>query len=117
MTEIPSEGLLPYRPSRAKPYLYSDKDIHQLLEAAKNMPATHTLQPWTYHCLFGLLAVTGLRISAALNLQSNDVDWSEGVLTIRGSKFCKSRLIPLHTSSLKVLSEYGSRLDRFFKVP
>ena len=60
--------------------------------------------------------MTGLRISEALNLQSNDVDWSEGVLTIRGSKFGKSRLIPLHTSSLKVLSEYGARRDRLFKV-
>ena len=114
MTEIPLEGLLPYRPSRAKPYLYSDEQIHQLLEAAKNMPTTHSLQPWTYHCLFGLLAVTGLRISEALNLRSVDVDWSEGILTIRDSKFGKSRLIPLHTSTLKVLSDYGSRRDRLF---
>jgi integrase/recombinase XerD len=115
MTEIPPEGLLPFRHSRPKPYLYSDEDIRQLLEAAKNMPATHKLQPWTYHCLFGLLAVTGLRISEALNLHSNDVAWPEGILTIRGSKFGKSRLIPLHPSSLKILSEYGERRDRLFK--
>jgi len=114
MTEIPPEGLLPYRPRRAKPYLYSDEQIHHLLKAAKNMPATHTLQPWTYYCLFGILAVTGLRISEALNLQSSDVDWSEGILTIRGSKFGKSRLIPLHASSLNVLSDYGARRDLLF---
>ena len=114
MTEIPPEGLLPYRPGRAKPYLYSDEEIHRLLEAAKSMPTTHSLQPWTYHCLFGLLAVTGLRISEALNLRSTDVDWSEGVLTIRHSKFGKSRLIPLHESSLKVLSDYGARRDLLF---
>jgi integrase len=115
-TEIPPEGLLPFRPSRAKPYLYSDMQIQQLLEAAKNMPTTHSLQPWTYHCLFGLLAVTGLRISEALNLRSADVDWAEGILTIRDSKFGKSRLIPLHPSSIKVLSDYGSRRDRLFAV-
>lgn len=115
-TEIPPEGLLPFRPSRAKPYLYSDVQIQQLLEAAKNMPTTHSLQPWTYHCLFGLLAVTGLRISEALNLRSADIDWSEGILTIRDSKFGKSRLIPLHPSSIKVLSDYGSRRDRLFAV-
>lgn len=115
-TEIPPEGLLPFRPSRAKPYLYSDVQIQQLLEAAKNMPTTHSLQPWTYHCLFGLLAVTGLRISEALNLRSADVDWAEGILTIRDSKFGKSRLIPLHPSSIKVLSDYGSRRDRLFAV-
>jgi len=80
MTEIPPKGLLPYRARRAKPYLYTDEEIQQLLEAARNMPATHPLQPWTYHCLFGLLAVTGLRISEALHLRCTDVDWSEGVL-------------------------------------
>ena len=68
-TEIPPQGLLPYRTQRAKPYIYSDEQIRQLLEAAQKMPATHSLQPWTYHCLFGLLAVTGLRISEALNLR------------------------------------------------
>ena len=113
-TEIPPEGLLPYRPRRAKPYLYSDEQIRQLLEVAKDMPTTHSLQPWTYHCLFGLLAVTGLRISEALNLRSTDVDWSEGILTIRDSKFGKSRLIPLHASSLNVLSDYGARRDLLF---
>jgi integrase len=113
-TEIPPEGLLPYRHNRAKPYLYSDGQIQQLLEAAKNMPAPHTLQPWTYHSLFGLLAVTGLRISEALNLLSTDVDWSEGILTIRASKFGKSRLIPLHGSSLKILSDYDVRRDALF---
>jgi hypothetical protein len=81
---------------------------------AKNMPTTHSLQPWTYHCLFGLLAVTGLRISEALNLRSTDVDWSEGILTIRNSKFGKSRLIPLQASSLKILSDYGARRDLLF---
>jgi len=86
-TEIPPLGLLPYRPSRARPYLYSEEEIRQLLQAAKNLPATYSLKPWTYHCLFGLLAVTGLRISEALNLQLADVDWSEGILTIQGAKF------------------------------
>lgn len=113
-TEIPPDGLLPYRPGRAKPYLYSDEQIHQLLEAAKNMTATHSLQRWTYHCLLGLLAVTGLRISEALNLQPSDIDWSEGVLTICNTKFGKSRLVPLHASSLEVLSDCTVRRDRAF---
>jgi integrase len=113
-TEIPPDGLLPYRPGRAKPYLYTDEEIHQLLKAAKDMRATHSLQSWTYHCLLGLLAITGLRISEALNLRPTDIDWSEGILTIRNTKFGKSRLLPLHTSSLKVLSDYAVRRDRLF---
>ena len=55
--------------------------------------------------------MTGLRISEALNLLSTDVDWTEGILTIRASKFGKSRLIPLHGSSLKILSDYDARRD------
>jgi len=106
--------LLPYRPRRAKPYLYSEEQIHQLLKTAKNMPATHSLQPWTYYCLLGLLAVTGLRISETLNLRCADIDWSEGVLTIRDAKFRKSRLVPLHVSSLKVLSDYAVRRNHLF---
>jgi len=66
--------------------------------------------------LFGLLAVTGLRISEALHLRSTDVDWSEGILTIRDAKFGKSRLIPLQASTLKVLADYGARRDRIFVV-
>jgi integrase len=113
-TEIPPDGLLPYRYSRVRPHLYSDEQILQLLEAAKDMRATHSLQPWTYHSLLGLLAVSGLRISEALNLRPTDIDWSEGVLTIRVTKFGKSRLIPLHASSLKILSDYAVRRDHLF---
>jgi integrase len=50
----------------------------------------------SYYCLLGLLAVSGLRISEALALQEQDVDLQSGILTIRQSKFRKSRLVPLH---------------------
>jgi len=114
-TEIPPEGMLSSRRRRPKPYLYSEEEIKQLLEAARSMHTTHCLEPWTYHCLLGLLAVTGLRISEVLNLRPADVDWSEGVLSICKAKFGKARLIPLHTSTLKVLSDYADRRDRVFE--
>jgi integrase/recombinase XerD len=114
-TEIPPSGLLPYRPRRARPYLYTTKEIRKLLEAAQNLHATSILKPWTYYCLFGLLATTGMRISEALNLHAKDIDWSEGVLTIRGTKFGKSRLVPLHPSTQKVLLAYAERRDRFLE--
>jgi len=113
-TEVPLPGLLPYRPPRAKPYLYSDEQIQRLLEAAKSMKARHPLQPWTYYCLLGLLTVTGLRISEALNLQNQDIDWAEGIVTIRDAKFGKTRLVPLHRSTLDVLADYVARRDRLF---
>jgi integrase len=111
-TEIPPLGLLPYRPPRAKPYFYSDHEIQTLLKSAKSRPSIDPLRPWTYYCLFGLLAVTGLRLGEALNLRTEDMDWSEGILTIRGAKFGKSRLVPLHASTCKVLADYAKRRDK-----
>ena len=114
LTEVPPLGLLPYRPPRAQPYFYSDHEIQSLLKAAKSRPSIDPLRPRTYHCLFGLLAVTGLRLGEALNLRTEDMDWSEGILTIRGAKFGKSRLVPLHTSTCKVLADYAKRRDDRF---
>jgi integrase len=112
-TEIPPWGLLPHRPSRARPYIYSIEEVQQLLQAAKRLPPTRGLRGRTYHGLLGLLSVTGLRISEALNLRSEDVDLAKGILTIRCGKFGKSRLVPVHASTCKVLSDYAARRDRF----
>jgi integrase len=98
-TEIPPDGLLPYRPKRALPYLYSDAEIHALLHAALHMPSRYErgkLRPWVYYCLFGLLSVSGLRLGEARNLELHDVDLKAAVLTIRGAKFGKTRLVPVH---------------------
>jgi len=111
-TQIPPEGLLPYRPKRARPYLYSDEEIRRLLHAALALPGNGGLRPWTYRCLFGLLSVSGLRISEARHLELQDIDLRTGVLTIRGAKFGKSRLIPLHASTRRVLADYLARRAR-----
>jgi len=113
-TEVPPPGLLPFRSQRAQPYLYTEEEIRRLLEAALNLVTPHQLQPWTYYCLFGLLAVSGMRLGEALNLQPHDVDWSESVLTIRGAKFGKSRLVPLHLTTREVLLAYAERRDQLY---
>jgi integrase/recombinase XerD len=112
--EIPPPGLVRGRSRRAKPYLYTDEEIGRLLRATRRLPSAYPLRPWTYYCVFGLLAVTGMRIGEVLNLLRQDIDWVEGLLTIRKTKFGKSRLIPLHTSTVKVLAAYARRRDRFF---
>jgi integrase len=91
-TEIPPAGLLPFRPRRARPYLYSEREIQKLLAAALKLSPSQGLRPRTYYCLFGLLAVAGLRIGEALKLEQPDVDLGEGILTIRQTKFGKTRL-------------------------
>jgi integrase/recombinase XerD len=110
-TEIPPWRLLPHAAVRPRPYIYSDDEVQRLLTAAQQLPATGGLRGPTYHCLFGLLCVTGLRISEAINLQPEDVDLAEGILTIRGTKFGKFRLVPIHRSTQKVLSDYAARRD------
>jgi integrase len=116
-TEIPPAGLLPFRAQRAHPYLYTEDQIQRLLGAAKALSPTGGLRPWTYHCLFGLLAVTGLRISEALNLKRQDADLNQGILTIRQTKFNKTRLVPLHTSSREVFADYAERRDSLAPNP
>jgi len=114
-TQIPSQGLLPFKPKRARPYLYSDDEIISLLRAALAMPHRYergALLPWVYYCLFGLLSVSGLRLGEARNLELQDVDLEAGVLTVRNAKFGKTRLVPLHPSTCKVLAEYIARRER-----
>ncbi len=114
-TQIPPQGLLPYQPKRARPYLYSDNEIKSLLSAALRMSCRFergALRPWVFHCLFGLLSVSGLRLGEARNLELQDVDLKADLLTIRGTKFGKTRLVPLHSSTCKVLADYIARRRR-----
>lgn len=69
-TEIPPWRLLPHRAGRTRPYIYSDDEVQRLLVAARRLPPADGLRGQTFHCLLGLLSVTGLRISEARNLQS-----------------------------------------------
>jgi integrase len=70
------------------------------------------LRPWIYYCLFGLLSVSGLRLGEARNLELHDVDLKTAVLTIRGAKFGKTRLVPLHPTACQVLADYITRRQR-----
>lgn len=116
LTEVPPLGLLPHRSTRARPYLYSDDDVQRLLDAALMLPTTwHStpLRPWVFHCLFGLLSATGMRISEALSLRVADVDLDQSLLTIRGAKLGKTRLVPLHATTGRVLADYLRRREAF----
>jgi integrase len=108
-TEIPPSGIFPPQ-RRPHPYIYSDAQIADLLAA---MLALHPLsfQGRTYQCFFGLIAATGLRFSEAARLIRDDVDLADGVLTIRETKFGKTRLIPIHASTTEALTAYSAERD------
>lgn len=109
-TEIPSATLLPRRRSRGTPYVYSAEDVRALLDTAKSMRVAFTAM--TYTTLLGLLACTGMRVGEALALDRSDLDPSRALLVVRHSKFGKSRLVPLATTTLVALAEYGRARDR-----
>lgn len=116
LTQVPPTDLVPAA-RRVKPYIYSDAEIEALLAAALALPPAKVLRRWTYHCLFGLIAAAGLRHWEALNLNRVDVDLEHGVLTIRESKFGKSRLVPLHVTTVAVLRDYSARRDAHLAPP
>ena len=103
-TKIPPTGLLLHRKHYAIPYIYSDDEITRLLTAAAAL--TPERRAMLHSTVIGLLAVTGMRISEALHLDCEDVDLEIGVLTIRDTKFGKSRQVPLHPSTVEALARY-----------
>jgi len=116
-TEIPPQGLLPFRYRRKPPYIYDDGEISRFLEASSHLQSAIGLRASTYSTLFGLLAVTGMRVSEPIALNRRDVDLLRGILTVRLTKFGKSRLIPVHLSTVEKLAEYSRLRDRFFSSP
>ena len=67
--------------------------------------------------MFGLLVVTGMRISELVGLDNDDVDLAGGLLTIRHSKFRKSRCLPLHLTTQQALGRYVEQRDHVYPLP
>jgi integrase len=93
-TEVTPADLLPSHRHRRQPYLYSDDELARLMACALTLPPTDGLRGATYHCLLGLLSVTGMRLGEAIRLEVGDVDLDQGLLTIRQTKFGKLTLPP-----------------------
>lgn len=114
-TEIPPDDILCRRYRRITPYLYSPAEISALLRAAGRLAPQ--LRAETWQTVLGLLAVTGLRVSEACRLDRDDVDLHLGVLTVRDSKFGKSRDVPVHASATAALRGYDRLRDYLCPAP
>lgn len=110
-TEIPPIDLIGPTRQRKPPYIYSGPEISALIAAARQLQPHGSLRPWNYATLIGLFASTGLRLSEATRLARSDFDDRQGVLTIRETKFHKSRFVPLHPSVTKNLRRYAQKRD------
>jgi integrase/recombinase XerD len=114
-TDVPPTGLFLHRKRYAVPYLYSEPEIGRLLAAAAALRPP--LRAASHSTLIGLLVVTGMRIGEALRLDRDDVDMHAGVITIRNTKFGKSRQLPLHISTVQALVRYDRQRDRLCPKP
>ncbi len=113
-TEIPPQGLIPASYRRKAPFLYSDPHVEQLLQAAGQLPSATGLRAATYTTLLGLLAVTGMRMGEAIDLDREDVDLCADILRVQRTKFGKSRLVPIHASTHRALTDYQALRDRIY---
>jgi site-specific recombinase XerD len=107
-TCVPDPLLGRFPPSRFRPRIVQPEEMKKLLAATTAViPGSRwALRPHTYRTLLVLLYTTGLRISEALELQVGDVDLQERVITIRQTKFYKSRLVPFSEGLLPILRAY-----------
>lgn len=110
--EVPPRGLLPSRIMRPRPYIYSEAELASILTAANELPSIYGLRGLTCYTLFGLIAVTGLRISEALAFTPDDLDVDTGVLRVRRGKLGKERLLPLDPTVVVQLVNYAAERDR-----
>ncbi len=110
-TQVPPQRLVPAARRRPAPHIYSDRQIADLMAAAGQLRSASGLRRATYKTLLGLLAATGLRPGEALALDVDDVDLVGGVLTVRESKFDKSRFVPLEESVRAALAAYARFRD------
>lgn len=102
--QVPPAGLITATNPRATPYMFTDTDVEQLLDAASRL--SPTFRAATYATMLSLLAVTGMRISEAINLNDNDVDLARGLVIVRNTKFAKTRELVLHPTTIEALSHY-----------
>jgi integrase len=101
-TEVPPAGIVSYRPRRRRPYLFTDEEITTLMATAAGSART-AQRAVMLHTLIGLLAVTGMRVGEALRLTDADIATDTAVITIRGTKFNKSRQVPVTADAIDAL--------------
>src|SRR5258705_7391349 len=115
--EVPPRSLIPIRIRRPHPYIYSEDEIRRIVEAAAELPSINGIRALTCSTLFGLIAVTGLRVSEALSLDVADVDLEAGLVTLLRGKLGKARLLPVSDSTTARLIAYAKERDRLLGRP
>ena len=104
----PLPKLIPKRPPPFVPYIYTQSELRRLLDATSSFRKQQKLEPETFRALLLLLYGAGLRVSEALSLTLGDVDLEEAVMTVRETKFHKTRLVPLGPELHQAMVRYAT---------
>lgn len=110
--EIPPQSLISSHQIRKRPFIYTDDQISSIIEAARLLPSSNGIRSITYPAFFGLVSVTGLRISEAIALNNRDVDLRNGIITVLNGKNGKDRILPVTECTKNQLKEYVRKRDR-----
>ena len=106
----PLPANVPKLPPQQSPYVYSIDELRRLLETTSVVHVKSTpLQAPMYRMLLILLYGSGLRIGEALNLTLRDIDVIERIITVRDTKFFKTRLVPIGPKLAGQLAVYIQR--------
>jgi len=90
-----------------RPYLFNEHEVFRLLETALSLPSPQSpLRPKTLHMMLVLAYCAGLRIGEIVRLNLGDFDIDDRTIEIRGTKFFKSRRLPLSDSVVAALQSY-----------
>ena len=111
-TEVPPKGLIPPQGCRPKPYIYSDREIRRIVSEAARLKCRTGLRGMTCSTMFGLIAVTGMRIGEALALHDADVDTGGAVIRVRHAKNGRDRIIPVTDCTAERLQRHRDTRDR-----
>jgi integrase/recombinase XerD len=111
-TEVPPPSLISSRLRRTRPYIYTDDQVAAIVTEAARLPSSYGLRGWTCSTLFGLIAVSGLRVSEALGLDDEDVDLDQAALAVKHGKNGRSHLIPISECGAEQLRAYRAERNR-----
>jgi len=116
-TQVPAFGLIPARRRRPKPHIFTEQETTRLMTEAGRLSESKGPRALTYVTLIGLLYATGLRPAEALALDRRDVDIENGILSIRETKFGKSRFVPVSESTRAALVDYAKKRAEIWPQP
>ncbi|TRM11472.1 tyrosine-type recombinase/integrase [Lentibacillus cibarius] len=115
MAQMPPKGVFGKCHGRTPPYIFTEEEICILMKTSMELYAPDGLRCRTISTAIGLLWSTGMRPNEVCQLMDDDVDLNNKRITIRETKFSKTRIIPIHETTNSKLSSYINARDKLRK--